>query len=95
MNTVSLAAERFAAEVRDATYEQARDVALRTALIPLVNSLLVVGLIAIPGMMTGQILSGIDPLIAARYQIMVMCMIFGSSGLSAMCYLQLMRSHRA
>ena len=91
MNSVSLAAERFAAEQNKQSYEDARNVALRAALIPLVNSLLVVGLISIPGMMTGQILSGVDPLIAARYQIMVMCMVFGSSGLSAICYLRLMR----
>ena len=42
-------------------------------------------------MMTGQILSGVDPLVAARYQIMVMCMLFGSSGISAACYLTLLR----
>jgi len=38
-------------------------------------------------MMTGQILSGISPLIAVRYQIMVMCMMFGGAGLSAACFL--------
>ena len=56
------------------------------------NALLAVGLISLPGMMTGQILSGIDPLIAARYQIMVMCMIFASGGLAAACYLTLQRN---
>ena len=53
----------------------------------LLFSLLAVGLVSLPGMMTGQILSGVDPLIASRYQIVVMCMIFGSSGISAACYL--------
>jgi putative ABC transport system permease protein len=42
-------------------------------------------------MMTGQILSGISPLIAARYQIMVMCMIFSSAGLSAALFLTLIK----
>ena len=42
-------------------------------------------------MMTGQILSGVSPLIAARYQIMVMLMIFGSSGISAALFLMLLR----
>jgi putative ABC transport system permease protein len=42
-------------------------------------------------MMTGQILSGVDPLVAVRYQIVVMCMIFGSSGLGAAGYLLAMR----
>jgi putative ABC transport system permease protein len=41
--------------------------------------------------MTGQILSGIDPLIAVRYQIMVMCMAYGSAGISTICYLALAR----
>ncbi len=58
------------------------------ALIPQINALLAVGLVALPGMMTGQILSGVDPLVAVRYQIVVMCMIFGSSGVAAACYLQ-------
>jgi len=43
-------------------------------------------------MMTGQILSNISPLIAARYQIMVMCMIFGSAGISSACFLTLAKS---
>jgi putative ABC transport system permease protein len=38
-------------------------------------------------MMTGQILSGVSPLIAARYQIMVMCMVFGAAGISSACFL--------
>jgi putative ABC transport system permease protein len=38
-------------------------------------------------MMTGQILADVDPLIAARYQIMVMAMLFGSAGISAACFL--------
>jgi putative ABC transport system permease protein len=93
MNTVSLAAERFEAETRrGSTYQQSRRVALRAALIPMFNTLLAVGLVSIPGMMTGQILSGVAPLIAVRYQIMVMCMIFGAAGISAACYLVLRRN---
>jgi putative ABC transport system permease protein len=88
MNTVSLAAERFASELRhDSDEDLARRAALDAALIPQVNALLAVGLVSLPGMMTGQILSGVEPLVAARYQIMVMCMIFGSAGISAACYL--------
>ena len=88
MNTLSLAAERFEAEFnRDADYINARRVALDTSLIPQINSLFAVGLVALPGMMTGQILSGVDPIIAVRYQIMVMWMMFGSGGLTAVLYL--------
>ena len=58
-------------------------------MIPQVNALLAVGLVSLPGMMTGQILSGIEPLTAARYQIMVMCMIFSTAGLAAIVYMAL------
>ncbi len=88
MNAVSLAAERLMAELeQNHSWSNARGTALRAALIPLLNSLLAVGLVSLPGMMTGQILSGVEPLTAARYQIVVMCMLFGASGLAAACYL--------
>ena len=93
MNSVSLAAERLEAEIeRDVHYEQARSIAFRTSLIPITNSLFAVGLVSLPGMMTGQILSGISPLIAVRYQIMVMCMIYGAAGISSACFLILVKS---
>jgi putative ABC transport system permease protein len=92
MNSVSLAAERLGAELAQGSrYEQARNIALQAALIPITNSLLAVGLVALPGMMTGQILSGVSPLLAMRYQIMVMCMVYGSAGISAACFLTLSR----
>lgn len=88
MNSVSLAAERLNAEIeKNISYDEARNIALQAALIPIINSLFAVGLVSLPGMMTGQILSGVSPHIAARYQIMVMCMIFGSSGISTACFL--------
>ena len=88
MNTVSLAGERFFIEKdRGEDYEGSRKIALETALIPQINALFAVGLVSLPGMMTGQILSGIEPLMAARYQIMVMCMIFSTAGLSAVTYM--------
>ena len=94
MNSVSIALERLNAEVeRDVPYDKARVIALRASLIPITNSLFAVGLVSLPGMMAGQILSGISPFIAARYQIMVMCMIFGSAGISSACFLALVRSN--
>ncbi len=93
MNSVSLSAERVAAELRRGDdWLTARTTALNAGLIPMVNALLAVGLVSLPGMMTGQILSGVSPLIAVRYQIMVMCMIFGSGGLAAVIFLVLARS---
>ena len=88
MNGVSLAAERLKAELdRNISYDKAKSIALKASLIPITNSLFAVGLVSLPGMMTGQILSGISPHIAIRYQIMVMCMIFGAVGLSSYLFL--------
>ncbi len=90
MNSISLAAERFISEINNHNDSiQARNIAFNASLIPTINTLFAVGLVSLPGMMTGQILSGISPFIAARYQIMVMCMLFASSGLSAACFLTL------
>ncbi len=92
MNSVSLSAERLNAEInRDVPYEEARNLALQSSLIPVINSLFAVGLVSLPGMMTGQILSGVSPLIAARYQIMVMCMVFGASGIATAYFLVLVK----
>ena len=93
MNSISLSAERIFSEIDNKTpYALARKHALNAATIPVINSLFAVGLVSIPGMMTGQILSGVSPLIAARYQIIVMCMIFASSILSAVIFLLLSES---
>lgn len=90
MNAVSLAAERYDAELATGTaVAEALPTALNAALIPQVNTLFAVGLVALPGMMTGQILAGVEPLIAVRYQIVVMCMLFGVTALSAAAYLVL------
>lgn len=93
MNSVSLAAERLHSELeRDVEYNQARAIAFQAAFIPVVNSMFAVGLVSLPGMMTGQILSGVSPITAAHYQIVVMCMIFGSAGLSTAYFLKLSKS---
>ena len=93
MNTISLAGERFHAERgRGEDYLSARRLAMEAAMIPQVNALLAVGLVSLPGMMTGQILSGVEPLTAARYQIMVMCMIFSTAGLAAVLYMALKKN---
>ena len=82
-----LAAEKLAAE-ESLGSRQVRD-AVDVAMIPITNSLMAVGVVSIPGMMTGQVLAGVSPLIAARYQIMIMCMVFASAGLSLMIFLRL------
>lgn len=94
MNAVSLAAERLQAEIeREISYPEARRIAFQASLIPIINTLFAVGLVALPGMMTGQILSGVSPMVAAKYQIVVMAMLFGVSGISSAIYLEL--QHRS
>jgi putative ABC transport system permease protein len=58
--------------------------ALRTALLPAIDSTKVVGLISLPGSMTGLILAGVDPLTAIRYQIVVMYMLLAATALAAL-----------
>ncbi|NNL56765.1 MAG: ABC transporter permease [Pseudomonadales bacterium] len=94
MNAISLAAERYHAELDNHQPEAAaRLTAFHAAMIPQINSLLAVGLVALPGMMTGQILSGVSPLIAVRYQIMIMTMIVGAAGSGAALMLWLLGKH--
>jgi putative ABC transport system permease protein len=58
--------------------------AVRTALVPTVDSTRVVGLISLPGAMTGLIIAGVDPLLAIRYQIIVMYMLLAAWAVSAL-----------
>ena len=55
--------------------------AMRAGMIPAINSMMAVGVVFIPGMMTGQILAGADPLMAIRYQIVIMVMIVGATAM--------------
>lgn len=57
--------------------------AARTALVPAIDSTKVVGLISLPGAMTGLILAGIDPLTAIRYQLVVMYMLLAAATIAA------------
>lgn len=87
MNALSLAIERFEKEIeREDNFEIAREIAFKACMIPQINALLAVGVVSLPGMMTGQILSGVDPLIAVRYQILIMTMVLSSAGISTIIY---------
>ncbi len=66
--------------------------ALRAAMIPTINSLMVVGIVSLPGMMTGQILAGVDPLLAVKYQIVVMLMLAAGTAIGSL--LLLLLAHR-
>lgn len=96
MNAISLSAERFHAEIdHGVSTDSAKLMAFKAAMIPQINGLLAVGLVALPGMMTGQILSGVSPLVAVRYQIMIMTMVLGTTGMaSALILWQLNRKQK-
>lgn len=99
MNGVALALERTFADLDSHServlaltalgatpWEAAGDivrVAIRAGLIPTINSMAAAGLVFIPGMMTGQVLAGADPLAAAYYQIVVMLMVSAATALGS------------
>lgn len=58
--------------------------ALRSGLIPIVNQMSAAGIITLPGMMTGQILAGMAPFEAAKYQILILFLLAGATGLGAL-----------
>ncbi len=58
--------------------------AVRRGMIPILNTMMVVGIVSLPGMMTGQILAGADPMLAVKYQILIMFMIAASTAMGAM-----------
>jgi putative ABC transport system permease protein len=70
------------ASFREATSALLRD-AVRRGLLPIINQMSAAGVITLPGIMTGQILAGLDPLEAVKYQILLMFLLAGASGLSA------------
>lgn len=57
--------------------------ALRTALMPIINAMAATGLVSLPGMMTGQILAGVEPVEAVKYQMLIMFLIAGGTGLGS------------
>jgi putative ABC transport system permease protein len=99
LNSATLAVERLDSELRSgrerveallalgATSRQAAAApvrsAMKAAMIPIINSMMVVGLVSLPGMMTGQILGGSSPLVAIKYQVLIMYMIAFSTTVTA------------
>lgn len=57
---------------------------LRTGMIPIINAMAASGIVSLPGMMTGQILSGVDPVQATKYQLMIMFLIAGGTALGVL-----------
>lgn len=93
LDAVTGAAERERASIearlaQGATrYEAFGDVlrrGLETGLMPILNAMAVAGVVSLPGMMTGQILAGSEPLEAAKYQMMILFVIAGATALSVL-----------
>ena len=57
---------------------------IRRGMVPIINQMSAAGIITLPGIMTGQILAGLDPVEAVKYQILLMFLLSGASGLVAM-----------
>ncbi len=99
MNAIAIALERLFGELRKskslvemrlslgASYREATaDItrgAVRAGMIPSINAMMGVGMVFIPGMMTGQILAGADVITAVKYQVLVMLMLVGSTSLGS------------
>lgn len=67
----------------EAAHSSVRD-ALRTGMLPTINTMMVLGLVSLPGMMTGQILAGANPIDAVRYQIVIYFMLAAGTALSTL-----------
>ena len=71
-------------ETWNVSIHEIRQASIRAALIPIVNTMSVVGLVSLPGMMTGQILAGNSPTTAVKYQILIMFLIAAGTGFGSM-----------
>lgn len=89
--TAAVVRDRAAIEARLALgatrWEALRTVhrhALRMGMMPIVNAMSATGLVSLPGMMTGQILGGVDPHEAVKYQILIMFLLAGATGIAVL-----------
>ncbi|MCB1757247.1 MAG: iron export ABC transporter permease subunit FetB [Gammaproteobacteria bacterium] len=93
LNTLTTGAQRdvagieaqltLGASMKTAMRPVSRD-ALRTGLMPIVNAMAATGVVSLPGMMTGQILSGVEPAVAVKYQLLIMFLIAGATALGVL-----------
>lgn len=71
--------------------------AIRTGMIPILNTMAVAGVVSLPGMMTGQLLAGVEPVQAVKHQIVILFLIasataLGTTGVVLMSYRRLFNS---
>jgi putative ABC transport system permease protein len=70
-----------------------RNESMRAGMIPVINAMAAAGVVSLPGMMTGQILAGSEPVEAVKYQIMIMFLITAGTGFGVMVVLHLISKH--
>ncbi len=58
--------------------------AVRTGMIPVINSMMIVGVVSLPGMMTGQLISGMNPMEAVKYQVVIMFLIASATSIGTL-----------
>ncbi len=58
--------------------------AMKTGTLPIINAMAAAGIVSLPGMMTGQILAGIDPVEATKYQLLIMFLLAGATALAVL-----------
>lgn len=105
MTGIALGANRLCANMRDhreqienslmlgatpkmASHEDVND-AFDSAILPTMNNMMTMGIVSLPGMMTGQMLSGIFPLTAIKYQIGIMLAILGCTAITVVLFVSL------
>ncbi|MGK0291498.1 MAG: putative ABC transport system permease protein [bacterium] len=76
-------------ETKSQALKEIQKDSVRSALTPIINSMSTVGIVSLPGMMTGQILAGGSPIEAIKYQILIMFLIAGGTGLGSITALWL------
>ena len=81
---------------KEAAREPIRN-AVATGLMPTINFMVLAGIVTLPGTMTGQLLAGVDPLSAVKYQIVIMLLlvsgtVFGALGFAILTYHRLFNS---
>ncbi len=93
LNTVTQTAKRERAAIeaqlalgatRQAAMRSVVAHAVKTGLMPVMNSMAAAGVVTLPGMMTGQVLAGVEPVEAAKYQVIIMFLLSAGTAIGVM-----------
>lgn len=101
LNGISIGLERFTSDLSSkkedvecllslgaSRWEAARLLvsdSVRAGLVPIINMMMVAGIVSLPGMMTGQLLAGVEPISAVKYQIVIIFLISVATAFGTTC----------